>query len=138
MSTLLIVGKKNQKLALRLRAEDIAEGLSFFSDDRDFIQVGTWRYEKGKRLLTHTHNFVKREVTRTQEFIYVVKGSVKASIYDEDEEFLEDLTLNPNEGLILFSGGHGYEMLEGDTVVIEVKNGPYPGAGADRKGLEGE
>jgi hypothetical protein len=131
-----LVKKENKKIALKFGMTDIKEGLSFFSENNDFIQVGAWRYEQGKNLLTHIHNFVKREINRTQEFILVVKGSVKASIYDDDENFIEDTVLNENEGLILFSGGHGYEILEDDTVVIEVKNGPYVGAELDRRRLK--
>lgn len=123
----------NKKVALKFEAGDIKEGLSFFSVDKDYIQVGGWRYNKRKKLSAHIHNLSQREVNRTQEFIYVVYGSVRASIYDENEKHLENLILKPNEGLILFSGGHGYEILEDNTVVIEVKNGPYPGPDKDRR-----
>jgi len=40
------------------------------------------------------------------------------------------------ETLILLKGGHGYEILEDGTRVLEVKNGPYPGAEVDRRRLE--
>lgn len=128
--------KEDKKIALKFGLQDIKGGLTFFSEDNDFVQVGTWRYEKGKNLLAHIHNFVEKEVNRTQEFIYVVKGAVKAFIYDEDEFLLEDILLHSNEGLILFSGGHGYEILEDDTIVIEVKNGPYVGAELDRRRIK--
>ena len=29
---------------------EINDGLSFFTDESSFIQVGTWKYEKGKYL----------------------------------------------------------------------------------------
>jgi hypothetical protein len=35
--------------------------------------------------------------------------------------------------LILLQGGHGYEILEDGTQVLEVKNGPYIGADLDRR-----
>ena len=37
--------------------------------------------------------------------------------------------------LILLTGGHGYEILTEGTQVLEVKNGPYVGAEADRRRL---
>jgi hypothetical protein len=130
------IEKNGCRLAVKFGLEDIQQGLSFFSEDADFLQVGTWRYGQGKQLAAHIHNVVERTVLRTQEFIYVVKGGVKASIYDPDHHFLEDIVLAPQEGLILYEGGHGYEILEEDTVVIEVKNGPYVGAELDRQRLE--
>lgn len=128
-----LIKNNEQKIALKFGMDDIREGLSFFSEDADFVQVGGWRYEGGKKLLVHTHNIVERKINRTQEFIFVVKGAIKAFIYDEDANLIEDLVLNTNEGLILFAGGHGYEIMENDTAVIEVKNGPYVGAELDRR-----
>ncbi len=129
---------KNQKIALKFSAEDLKEGLSFFSEDKDFIQVGGWRYKKGKKLLAHTHTIVQKKTNRTQEFIFVVHGRLKAFIYNEDSKLLDSTILNVNEGLILFSGGHGYEILEDGTLVIETKNGPYVGADLDRRRIEFE
>jgi len=34
--------------------------------------------------------------------------------------------------LILLEGGHGFFIKEDDTVILEVKNGPYLGAEMDR------
>jgi hypothetical protein len=130
-----LITQETHKLALHLRPEDFRPGLSFFSEDQDFLQVGAWNYDRGKILLAHTHNLVERTVTRTQEFIYVVKGAVKAMIYDQSETMVEELILGPQEGLLLFAGGHGYEILEDETVVIEIKNGPYLGAETDRRRL---
>ena len=112
------------------------KGLNFFSEEHDFLQVGSWRYDHGTRLQPHVHNEVKREVIRTQEMIFVRSGRVAATILDEDEGFVERLELDPGDALVLLGGGHGYEILEDDTQVLEVKNGPYPGAEADRRRLE--
>jgi hypothetical protein len=35
----------------------------------------------------------------------------------------------------LLRGGHGYEILEDGTQVLEVKNGPYLGPDVDRRRL---
>lgn len=128
-----VIKSDNKKIAVKFDAKDIKDGLLFFSEESDFIQVGSWKYNKNKKLSAHTHNFLTRKVERTQEFMYVVKGRVRAFIYDENEKLLEDITLGPHEGLILFSGGHGYEILDDDTTVIEVKNGPYMGAELERR-----
>ena len=67
------------------------EGLSFFSDDDDYIQVGTQGYDSPKELLAHTHNEVHRDVAWTQEVIFVKKGSIKAEIYDLSNKKIKDI-----------------------------------------------
>lgn len=120
-------------LARYIPADSWKEGLSFFSKDNEFIQVGSWKYGKGKELLAHIHNKVQRKISRTQEVIYVVKGKVEASIYTLDKIFVQKLIINRGDFLILLNCGHGYKILEDNTQVLEVKNGPYLGPNIDRK-----
>lgn len=108
-------------------------GLSFFSKDQDFIQCGSWGYDKGKNLLAHIHNEVKREVLWTQEVIYVRKGSITAHIFDTKEKKIADQIVSEGDVIILLRGGHGYTINEDGTQVLEVKNGPYVGADLDRR-----
>lgn len=111
------------------------KGLMFYSEDQDFMQVGTWNYDEGKQLQAHRHNIVPRATDRTQEVIFVKKGSVESTIYDEYFQILESLRLKEGDCLVLLAGGHGYKILENDTQVLEIKNGPYPGAEIDRTRL---
>ncbi len=112
------------------------EGLKFFSQDDEYIQVGTWGYNEGKQLLAHTHNPVSRQIEWTKEVLYVRKGSISANIYDTSETNVATLIAHEGDLLILLRGGHGYSILEDGTEVLEVKNGPYPGAEADRRRLQ--
>lgn len=122
------------KLATFISKSDIvAEGLSFYSENYDFVQVGTWSYDKGKRLADHVHNVVDRKANRTQEVIYVMQGGVRALIYSEDEKLVEEVFLEGGDILILWNGGHGYEILEDNTIVLEVKNGPFLGVEKDKR-----
>ena len=120
-------------LARHIPTEDWQEGLSFHSEDEEFIQVGAWGYDKGKELLAHIHNEVERKVYWTQEVLYIRKGSIEASVYDTDENFVEKLIAKEGDTLILLRGGHGYKVLEDGTQVLEIKNGPYVGAEKDRR-----
>jgi putative salt-induced outer membrane protein YdiY len=111
------------------------DNLSFFSEDKEYIQAGSWNYSKGKKLLAHTHNEVERSVLFTQEVIFIKSGSLRAYIYDDDSNLVEEFTAYKDDILIMLSGGHGYEVLEDDTKVLEIKNGPYLGAEVDRDRL---
>jgi len=120
-------------LAIVIRNTDWEEGLNFVSSEEDYLQVGIWGYNKGKKLEPHIHLLAPREVLRTQEVVFVKDGRIKADIYTEKGEFLKSVELRKGDVIILLNGGHGYEILEDNTRVLEVKNGPYVGADKDRK-----
>ena len=82
--------------------------------------------------MAHTHNEVHRDVAWTQEVIFVKKGSIKAEIYDLSNKKVQDIICNVGDIIVLLRGAHGYHILEDDTQVLEVKNGPYVGAELDR------
>lgn len=127
------ITKDNKIFARYIPADSWKDGLSFFSKDDEFIQAGTWKYNKGKELLAHIHNEVGRKINRTQEVIYVVKGKIEASIYDLEGTLVEQVVVNAGDFLILLNSGHGYKILEDNTQVLEIKNGPYLGPEIDRK-----
>lgn len=109
------------------------DGLSFFSEDGDFIQVGVWGYGAGKELKAHIHNEVKREVLWTQEVLFVRSGKLRANVFNTREEKVAELEVNAGDLIILLRGGHGYDILEDGTQVLEIKNGPYVGPDLDRR-----
>lgn len=128
-----IIEKDGTILAKHIRPEDWNDGLSFFSNDNEFIQVGAWKYDAGKELLAHIHNEVERKITRTCETLYIVSGAIHAKIYDLDENFVDEFDAEQGDIVILLDSGHGYSILQDDTRVLEVKNGPYLGAETDRR-----
>ena len=123
----------NLVLAIVIRKADWEEGLNFISADDDFMQVGIWGYNEGQKLNPHIHLKESRKVLRTQEVIFVANGRVRADIYTEQEKFLKSVELDAGDAMVLLNGGHGYEILDDDTRVLEIKNGPYVGAERDRK-----
>jgi len=57
------VKERDLVLARHIPSDEVwKNGLSFFSQDSEFIQVGSWGYEKDKSLKAHIHNEVPREV----------------------------------------------------------------------------
>jgi hypothetical protein len=121
------------------REEAWQNPLQFFSKDEEFIQVGSWNYNNGKELLAHKHNVVPREVNWTQEVLFIWKGSIRAKVFNLSLKHVADIIAQEGDILIMLAGGHGYDILEDGTRVLEVKNGPYVGAEADRVRLtEGE
>lgn len=127
-----ITDKKNKLLAIVYRDEDWEKGLNFITDNNLFIQVGSWWYEKGKNLSKHKHNIVPRESNITQEMVYVKSGSMKALIFDNQLNHVEDLILKSGDLAIMLDGAHGYEILENNTKIIEAKNGPFVSVEVDK------
>lgn len=114
------------------RDEDWVKGLNFITSDDLFIQAGSWWYDKGKILDSHIHNEFERKAYRTQESVYVKQGSMKVTLFSEDQEFLEEYTMKEGDLAVFIFGGHGYEILEDDTKIIETKNGPFTGVNQDK------
>jgi len=114
------------------RSEEWREGLDFLTDDAAFVQAGTWWYQKDKQLEAHWHNKVDRIANLTQETVIVMAGSLEVNLYNPNQEKLDTFVLLQGDLGIFLDGGHGYKILEDDTKIIEVKNGPFLGVEIDK------
>lgn len=119
-------------ISIIYRDEDWVRGLNFITPGDMFVQVGSWWYEKGKVLDKHIHKEFDRVATRTQECVYVRKGSMKVTLYTESLVEMEQFVLNAGDLAVFAYGGHGYEILEDDTQIIESKNGPFIDVDTDK------
>ena len=136
MSEIVEIKEGNLVLARHIPASAAwNDGLNFFTQDEEFIQVGVWGYQKGKELKAHIHNEVKREVLWTQEVLFIRTGKLRANIFDTQETKVAELEVNTGDVIMLLRGGHGYEIVEDGTQVLEIKNGPYVGPERDRRRL---
>ena len=124
---------QNRILARLVEPADWQRGLGFFSKDQEFIQVGTWFYDKGKQLQNHVHNEFSRTAYRTYEVVYMVSGRMKVNLYTLEKEYVESFDIKEGDLLILLESGHGYEILEDNTKVLEIKNGPFSGVDIDKE-----
>lgn len=131
-----VIEDKGQVLAILLRNGDFPEGLNFYTKDQDFVQVSTWNYNAGKQTKPHAHKLAERLANRTQEVIYVKSGRMIAKIYNDKDEFFQEVILATGDVVIIFAGGHSYEILEDKTQILEIKNGPYPGLEKDKKEIK--
>ena len=121
-----------QIIAIIYRDSDWVEGLNFITPNDLFIQVGSWWYSKGKKLASHVHNEFSRETTRTHEMTYVKYGAMRVLLYDENKNYLEDFVIRKGDLAVFAYGGHGYEILEDNTQIIETKNGPFVDVETDK------
>jgi len=99
---------------------------TFVTPSEDNFQGGFIVYPEGGEVKRHAHLPVKREICGTSEVIMVREGLCEISIYSETRELAATRVLAAGDIAIIVSGGHGFRMLE-DTVLLEVKQGPYAG-----------
>ena len=125
--------KLNDKvIAIIHKSDDWKKGLDFLTPNETFIQAGTWWYDKGKILNAHKHKINKRPNELTQETIVILKGKLRVDLYDKNDKiFHQEILTSGDIGIMLYEG-HGYEILEDNTKVLEVKNGPFVSVEKDK------
>ena len=112
--------------------EDAPPGLKFYGSASENIQVATFRYENGHIMNAHRH--IPRQspnIIVTHEILLVWNGRLKLKIFDIDNIFRERYYMTTGDFYININGGVEYIILQDDTILLEVKTGPYPGDGLD-------
>ncbi len=121
-------------LALIINKRDFPAGMEFWGSETLPLQFGSCIYQKGKVLLPHIHKVRPRiPEHKTLEFLYIIRGSMEATFYSPIKELVSVIKLVEGDCVMLYDGGHGFKVLEDDTVFIEVKNGPYVSVEVDKE-----
>ena len=122
----------NKLLAIVWRDSDWTPGLNFPTPDDFFIQAGCGEYPAGKQLAAHRHKNYERTVTQTQEVVFVKRGRMKVFVYLPDNTVFSEVDLETGDFMVLGDCGHGYEILEDGTQILETKNGPFIDVDTDK------
>jgi len=120
------ISYNEQLISIIIRSQYHAENIEFFTPGDFSQQLGYMNRKKDYVIPPHVHNPVKREVSYTQEVLFIKSGKVRVDYFDDDKNYLESRILNQGDVILLSGGGHGFRMLE-DSEIIEVKQGPYTG-----------
>lgn len=115
-----------EPIALIIKADFQEEGLHFFTPDSFSQQVAYMKHPAGKKITPHVHKMVQRQVLYTQEVLFIKKGKVQVNLFTSTREYLTCRILETGDVLLLCGGGHSFDMLE-ESIMIEVKQGPYAG-----------
>lgn len=117
---------QNQLLALIVSHQFNQPGIHFFTPNELSQQLAYMHHPTGKVIQPHVHNPVIREVTYTQEVLFIKNGKLRVDFYNDQQEYLDSRILEAGDVILLVTGGHGFEVLE-EIEMIEVKQGPYVG-----------
>lgn len=113
-------------IAIIVRLDTAMAETTFVTEPEASLQLGLIVYPQGGEVPRHTHRPLDRRLTGTAEVLFVRSGRCEVDLYDDDRRFVAARKLATGDVIVLLSGGHGFRMLE-DTVLAEVKQGPYPG-----------
>ena len=113
-------------LAMIIRACLLPDETTFLTPPDYKQQVGLIVYPEGGEIQRHVHRQLQREIVGTSEVLIVRQGCCEVDFYDDDRQLVATRELNEGDLLLMVAGGHGFRMLE-DTVLLEVKQGPYTG-----------
>jgi hypothetical protein len=112
--------------AILIKANFDEPGIRFFTPAELSQQLAAMSYGSGTLIPAHTHNPVRREVSYTQEALFIRKGKIRVDFFTVHEEYRMSRVLSAGDVILLIKGGHGFEVLE-ELNMIEVKQGPYVG-----------
>lgn len=118
------VVQDDQVLAIIIRKDFSSPGVKFFTPSQFSQQLGYMQHPAGRTIQPHVHLPVPREVTYTQEVLFVKRGRLRVDFYSRSQEYVESRILEAGDVILLASAGHGFAVLE-EVELFEVKQGPY-------------
>ena len=100
------------------------------SDGKEWLQVSVMKLPADKKVNPHIHQPRAADAPAagiTQECWIVLRGEIRARLFDLDQTLLHQQALSPGHLLVTFYGGHALECGGAGAVMVECKNGPYLG-----------
>ena len=121
-----IISDKDQILTYIIRARHLPTSTQFITPPEYKQQVGYVVYPAGGEVARHTHRPLQRHLEGTSEVLLVKKGVCLLDVYNDAHDLVGTRQLSEGDLILMVSGGHGLRILE-DTVLLEIKQGPYTG-----------
>ena len=126
MQPIELISWNDQPLTYIIRAEVAPDQTTFVTPTELNFQLGFIVYPARSEITRHVHKRLERHITGTSEVLVVRKGRCEVDVYNNERELVATRELRTGDVLLMVGGGHGFRMLE-DTILLEVKQGPYPG-----------
>lgn len=120
------VSFEDKTLCLIIRRELQPSSTTFLTPPDFNLQAGYVVYPAGSSIPRHVHLPVERHIRGTAEVLVVRKGRCELDVYNDERILIATRELRAGDVMVMVAGGHGFRMLE-DTILLEVKQGPYPG-----------
>jgi mannose-6-phosphate isomerase-like protein (cupin superfamily) len=115
-----------QLLCYIVRAGLMPRATTFITPPDLNLQLGYVVYPARGEIPRHVHRRVARSIVGTAEVLIVRSGRCEMDIYGNDRRHVATREIEVGDVVIIVGGGHGFRMSD-DTVLLEVKQGPYSG-----------
>ena len=116
----------DRPLAYIIRRELSPSATTFVTPSDYSQQLGFIVYPSGGEIKRHLHRSVRRVIEGTSEVLLLKQGRCEVDFYTSAKELVGTRELRQGDILLLIDGGHGFRILE-DTILVEIKQGPYTG-----------
>jgi hypothetical protein len=126
MTDLECIADAGATLAYLIRRNATSPSTGFFTADDSAFQAGFVVFPADWHVQPHLHLPITRQVVGTSELLVVRSGHCIVDIYADDRRLVASRELLPGDAVLSVGGGHGFRMLQ-DTVMFEIKQGPYGG-----------
>jgi len=126
MENVEIITSNGQALCYVIREKTQPKQTTFITPPEDKQQVGFIVYPKDSVIARHIHKPLERHITGMAEVLVVRSGHCQIEVYDEQKSLVAVRDLYQNDVVLMVGGGHGFRIKE-DTVLLEIKQGPYLG-----------
>jgi mannose-6-phosphate isomerase-like protein (cupin superfamily) len=126
MDELEIINANGQVLCYVIPKSTRPEKTTFITPADGKQQVGFIVYPKGGVIARHIHKPLERHIIGMAEVIVVRSGHCQIDVYDEALSLVATRDLYQGDVVLMVGGGHGFQIKE-DTVLLEIKQGPYLG-----------
>lgn len=123
-----VIQHDGKMICMIIRAEPVPGSTVFYTPDDLNLQIGKIVYPANGKIARHRHKPIRHSVVGSSEVLVVQKGRMILDVYADDRTIHSSREMGPGDVVILVAGGHGFHFLE-DTVLVEVKQGPYHGDG---------
>ena len=130
----LIFSKHKEDLLLLAinRYEEISSNRNDICPEGEYLQISTKKLPKNTTFKPHKHNKLNRTTEITQEAWIIFEGKILASFWDIDDTIIYETILKKGDCAVVFKAGHSFKVLEENTILYEVKSGPYFGVEKDK------
>jgi hypothetical protein len=126
MSNIETILFSGQVLCVLIRSAFMPDQTTFLTPPEYKQQVGYVVYPQNGEVARHVHVPLERHLIGTSEVILVKKGACLLDVYNDAHELVATRELKTGDLMLMVGGGHGFRMQE-ETVLLEIKQGPYTG-----------
>ena len=126
MDDIEIISANGQVLCYVIPNSVHPEKTTFITPPDGKQQVGFIVYPKDGVIARHIHKPLERHIIGMAEVLVVRSGHCQIEVYDQSLSPVARRDLYQGDVVLMVGGGHGFKIKE-DTVLLEIKQGPYLG-----------